>query len=73
MSKIILWISDMNSKKRIKHTIRHFTEVQNKSQKVITLINIMPLPMSEKGAETSLKRKETEGQVLKYGINEKIF
>lgn len=33
----------------------------------------MPLPMSEKGAETSLKRKETECQVLKYGINEKFL
>lgn len=30
----------------------------------------MPLPTSEKGAETSLK-KETECQVLKYGINER--
>lgn len=33
----------------------------------------MSLSTSEKGAETSLKRKETECQVLKYGINERNF
>lgn len=33
----------------------------------------MPLPTSEKGAETSLKRKQTECQVFKYGINERNF